>query len=101
MDRRSVERFKRTLQARHRELHLAPAQTQQESRTAQHITASRTCLWHEKQTLLRNLVTESVRPAIPTALPTGLALDSYQVWRVRITFWFPDVKDQTGMSALW
>jgi hypothetical protein len=42
-----------------------------------------------------------VRPAIPTALPTGLALDSYQVWRVRITFWFPDLKDQTEMSALW
>ena len=36
MDRRSLERFKRTLQARHRELRLGLAQTQQESRTAQH-----------------------------------------------------------------
>ena len=36
MDRKSIERFKRALQVRHRELRLALAQTQQESRTTQH-----------------------------------------------------------------
>ncbi len=36
MDRKSVERFKGVLQVRHRELRLGLAQTQQESRTAQH-----------------------------------------------------------------
>ena len=36
MDRKSIERFKRALQVRHRELRLALAQTQQESRTIQH-----------------------------------------------------------------
>ncbi len=36
MDRKSIERFKRALQARQRELRLSLAQTQRESRTAQH-----------------------------------------------------------------
>ena len=36
MDRKSIERFKRALQARQRELRLGLAQTQRESRTAQH-----------------------------------------------------------------
>ena len=36
MDRKSVERLKRALQVRHREFRLGLAQTQQESRTAQH-----------------------------------------------------------------
>jgi len=36
MDRKSIERFKKALQARHRELRHALAQTDKEPRTAQH-----------------------------------------------------------------
>ena len=36
MDRKSIERFKRALQERQRELRLGLAQTQRESRSAQH-----------------------------------------------------------------
>lgn len=36
MDRKSIERYKKSLQARHRELRHALAQTQRESPTAQH-----------------------------------------------------------------
>jgi len=36
MDRKSIARFQKSLQARHRELRQGLAQTQQESRTAQH-----------------------------------------------------------------
>ncbi len=36
MDRQSIERFKKSLQVRHRELCRGLAQTQQEARTAQH-----------------------------------------------------------------
>jgi RNA polymerase-binding transcription factor DksA len=36
MDRKSIERFKKTLQARHRELRSGLAQTQRGSLTAQH-----------------------------------------------------------------
>ena len=36
MDRRSIERFKKALQSRHRELRKGLAQTQQEARTMQH-----------------------------------------------------------------
>jgi DnaK suppressor protein len=36
MDRKAIERFKKSLQARHRELRQSVAQTQKESRAAQH-----------------------------------------------------------------